>query len=143
MQSLSDSGATTVAADPRDPEGGFPTQTLDSFSIGADGKIEGSFTNGTKRTLGQIAVAQFDNPEGLFNLGTNNYTVGAASGQPIITAPLELGAGGIQQGRLEESNVDISKEFINMIITSTGYSAASRVISTSDQMLQELLNTQR
>lgn len=143
MQSLSDSGATTVAADPRDPDAGFPTQTLDGFSVGEDGKIEGSFTNGTKRTLGQIAIAQFDNPEGLLNLGSNNYITGASSGQPIITAPLALGAGSVQQGRLEESNVDISKEFINMIIMSTGFSAASRVITTSDQMMQELLSTTR
>lgn len=143
MQSLSDQGATQVAADPRDPDAGFPTQTLDNFSIGEDGRIEGSFTNGTKRTLGQVVLAQFDNPEGLVNFGSNNYSVGASSGQPIITAPLALGAGSVQQSKLEESNVDISKEFINMIITSTGFSAASRVITTSDQMLKELLNTQR
>jgi flagellar hook protein FlgE len=71
------------------------------------------------------------------------YTAGPNSGVPIVAAPLELGAGGIRSGALELSNVDLSAEFINLIIASTGFSASSRVISTSDQLLTELLNTTR
>jgi flagellar hook protein FlgE len=71
------------------------------------------------------------------------YTSGANSGEPIITSPLQLGAGSVRAGALELSNVDLSKEFINLIIASTGFSASSRVITTSDQLLTELLNTSR
>jgi flagellar hook protein FlgE len=117
--------------------------TLNNFSIGADGKITGGFTNGLTRTLGQVAVATFQNPEGLIDNGGNMFVTGAASGVPIISTPLTLGAGSIRSGALEMSNVDLSKEFINLIISSTGFSASSRVITTSDQLIQELLNTKR
>ena len=71
------------------------------------------------------------------------YKPGANSGQAIIAAPLTLGGGSIRSGALEQSNVDLSKEFINMIVASTGFSAASRVITTSDQLITELLNSSR
>jgi len=71
------------------------------------------------------------------------YSSGANSGVPIISPPLSLGAGSIRSGALELSNVDLSKEFINLIIASTGFTASSRVISTSDQLLTELLNSSR
>src|SRR5207249_8887803 len=71
------------------------------------------------------------------------YTTGASSGVPKITGPLTLTAGAIRSGALELSNVDLSNEFINLIIASTGFSAASRVITTSDQLLTELLNSSR
>jgi len=86
-------------------------------------------------------VATFNNPNGLNNLGGNNYATSAASGTPVIAAAGRLGAGSIQSGALEQSNVDLSREFTNMIISSTGFSAASRVISTSNQMLTDLLNS--
>jgi flagellar hook protein FlgE len=117
--------------------------TLNDFSIGEDGKITGSFTNGQTRTLGQVAIATFANPLGLKDNGGNTYSQGANSGQAVIAAPLTLGAGSIRAGALEQSNVDLSKEFINMIIASTGFSAASRVITTSDQLITELLNSSR
>ena len=122
---------------------GFATGTLSDFSIGGDGTVTGFFSNGLKRPLGQVAVANFENPEGLTDQGSNNYTVGASSGQPIISQAGDFGTGMIRSGSLEQSNVDLSKEFINMIVTSTGFSAASRVITTSDQLLNELLQTSR
>ncbi len=122
---------------------GSPIGTLNSFSIGADGTIVGSFTNGLTQTLGQVAVAVFNNPQGLQDRGGNQYVAGANSGVPIITSPDQLGAGQIRAGSLELSNVDLSKEFINLIIASTGFSAASRVITTSDQLITELLNSSR
>jgi flagellar hook protein FlgE len=71
------------------------------------------------------------------------YKTGTNSGEPVVSAPLTLGSGGIRSGALEQSNVDLSEEFINMIVASTGFTAASRVITTSDQLITELLNASR
>lgn len=117
--------------------------TLNNFSIGSNGMITGAFSNGLTRNLGQVAMATFNNPQGLVDQGSNMYATGANSGVPIISPPLSLGAGSIRAGSLELSNVDLSKEFINLIISSTGFTASSRVISTSDQLLTELLNSSR
>ena len=117
--------------------------TLDSFSIGADGTISGSFTNGLSKTLGQVALANFANPQGLVDKGNNMYATGPNSGAPEIAAPMQLGTGQIRSGALELSNVDLSQEFINLIVASTGFSASSRVITTSNQLIQELLNSSR
>lgn len=122
---------------------GFPIGTLASFSIGADGTITGSFTNGLNRTLGQLAVATFRNPQGLTDNGGNLYSASAASGVAVIGTPLQLGAGAVRAGALELSNVDLSKEFTNLIVATTGFSSASRVITTADRLIQELLNTTR
>lgn len=122
---------------------GYQVGVLNSFSIGADGRIIGSYSNGQSKALGQLAVATFANNQGLIDKGGNQFTVGADSGVPVIGSPLELGAGAIRGASLEQSNVDLSKEFVNLIISSTGFSAASRVISTSDQLITELLNTAR
>lgn len=122
---------------------GAPIGVLDSFSIGADGTVTGSFTNGRTRTLGQIAMATFNNPQGLIDQGGNMFIEGSNSGVATITSPLQLSAGAIRSGALELSNVDLSEQFINMIISTTGFSAASRVISTSDRLIQELLNSSR
>jgi flagellar hook protein FlgE len=122
---------------------GSPIGTLNSFSIGADGTVVGSFSNGMTQTLGQVGIATFTNNLGLNDTGGNLYQASANSGLPIISAPQTQGAGAVRSGALEMSNVDISKEFINMIISSTGFSAASRVITTSDQLMQELLNSSR
>lgn len=122
---------------------GAPMGVLDSFSVGADGKIIGSFTNGRTRTLGQLAMATFNNPAGLVDQGGNMFIEGTNSGVAVITSPLQLSAGAIRSGALELSNVDLSEQFINMIVSTTGFSASSRVISTSDRLIQELLNTSR
>ena len=95
------------------------------------------------RSLGQVAVASFGNPDGLDNIGGNVYGPrGANSGTAAISAPQQLGTGAIRSGSLELSNVDLSTQFTNLIIASTGFSASSKVISTSDQLIQELLNSQ-
>jgi flagellar hook protein FlgE len=117
--------------------------TLSSFSVGGDGTVSGAFTNGLTKTLGQVALASFNNTEGLINEGNNIYNSGANSGVATIGAAGGQDTGTIRSGALEESNVDISKEFINMIISSTGFSASSRVISTSNQLLTDLLNSAR
>lgn len=122
---------------------GSPIGTLSSFSVGDDGVITGGFTNGLTRSIGQIAVASFTNQEGLVDIGNNLFRVGPNSGTPLITTPLNFGTGRIVGGALELSNVDLSAEFINMILTSTGYSASSRVITTADQLIQQLLTVGR
>jgi flagellar hook protein FlgE len=122
---------------------GKPIGTLTAFSIGGNGTITGSFDNGLNSTLGQVAIATFDNNQGLVDEGGNMYVGGANSGPAKITPPLTLSAGQIRAGALEQSNVDLSEEFINMIIAATGFSASSRVITTSDQLLTELLNSSR
>ncbi len=120
-------------------QNGFSTGTLLDFNIGQDGVISGTFSNGLNKTIGQVGMATFANPAGLLARSNNVYFVGPNSGEARITAPLTLGAGKISSGSLELSNVDLSREFINLITSSTAFSAASRVVSTSDQMLQELL----
>lgn len=139
MTSLTARGSELVMTE----QDGSATGTLSAFSIGANGNIIGSFTNGLSKTLGQVAMATFNAPEGLVDDGGGLFSAGGDSGVPVITSPLQLGAGSIRSGSLELSNVDMSQEFINMIVASTGFSAASRVITTSDQLLTELLNSTR
>ena len=122
---------------------GIKIGSLVGFEIGGNGIVTGTFDNGLTSVLGQVATATFDNPQGLNDKGSNLYAVGSNSGEPRVGGPLEGQAGGIRSGALELSNVDLSKEFTNLIIASTGFSAASRIITTSDQLMQELLNTAR
>ena len=139
MTALASKASTMVMSQ----QDGSPLGSLSSFSIGTDGTITGAFSNGLTRTLGQVAIATFSNPEGLDDQGGNLYGVSANSGTPEIGTPLSLGAGALREGSLEQSNVDLSTEFVNMIVASTGFSAASRVITTSNQLLTDLLNTAR
>ena len=122
---------------------GFQSGTLQDFSIGNDGLITGSFTNGLTRQLGQVVLATFRNYEGLLNDKNNMYSTGPNSGQPVIKKPQELGAGALNSTALELSNVDLSKEFINLIVSSTGFSASSKVIQTSNDLLTQLINLTR
>ena len=118
---------------------GFSAGTLQDYSIGQDGVIIGAFDNGLTRQLGQVVLATFRNYEGLVALSDNLFGTGPNSGSAIIKKPMELGSGSISAAALELSNVDLSREFINLIIASTGFSASSRVIQTSDQLLNELM----
>jgi len=134
-------GATSSLVSPS--QDGFAQGTLSSYNVGADGTITGTYSNGLTETIGQIAMASFQNPAGLVNQGGSLYSAGASSGSAQITAPQQQGNGTIKSGELEMSNVDLSQEFINLIIASTGYSASSKVVTTSDQLLTALLNTAR
>ncbi|MCQ1951178.1 flagellar hook protein FlgE [Arthrobacter sp. zg-Y859] len=116
---------------------------LESFSIGKDGTVIGSFTNGAKQALARIAVATFTNSAGLEKTGNSSYTATANSGNPVIAGPGEAGAGGIGSGMLEMSNVDLSQEFTNLIVAQRGFQANARIITTSDEVLQELTNLKR
>ena len=118
---------------------GAPLGQLAAFGVGDNGIIIGTFTNGLTRTLGQVALAAFTNQEGLIQEGANLFQVGPDSGTPIVTTPGSFGTGPIVGGALELSNVDLGQQFIDMITTSTGYTACSRVIRTCDELLQQLL----
>jgi flagellar hook protein FlgE len=124
-------------------QNGYAAGSLNDFSIGTDGIITGSYSNGLTKTLGQVVLAKFNNTQGLHDDGGNLYSAGSNSGLPVIGAASSLGMGAIRGQSLELSNVDLSNEFINLIVASTGFTAASRVITTSNQLLTELLNTSR
>jgi flagellar hook protein FlgE len=122
---------------------GFGPSKLSSFSVGTDGVITGSFDNGLSQTLGQIALGTFANSAGLVRQTNNLFYEGPNSGQVAIVTPDGMGAGRLLSGALELSNVDLSREFIGLINASSGFSASSRVITTSNQLLNDLMQLMR
>lgn len=123
---------------------GYAPGTLVTFSIGEDGIITGVYDNGREQPLGMIALATFDNPAGLEKVGTNEYMQTTNSGDfSIAHKPRTDGAGSLLPGTLEMSNVDLASQFTEMIITQRGFQANSRVLTTADEILQELANLKR
>ena len=131
------SGLSTVTASTQD---GSAAGTIQSFTISPDGTLTGVFSNGLKQTLAQLAVASFGNPAGLEKAGDSTYRTTANSGNAQLGAAGSAGRGVLQQGSLEMSNVDLSQEFTNLVIAERGFQANSRVITTSDEILQDLVN---
>jgi len=135
--------ATTLKADTAGNYGSIniPSNATE-MSIGQDGTV--SYVQGGKLwTAGRINVVNFNNPGGLTKVGGNLFTVSANSGDPIEGAPLTAGRGSIKSGSLEMSNVDLSEEFTEMIVAQRGFQANTRIITTSDEILQELVNLKR
>lgn len=122
---------------------GYAPGVLEHITIGRDGTIVGSFSNGTNQTLAQVALADFNNPEGLERAGDGMYTISANSGSPVIGYSGRETSSTIASGALEMSNVDLAQEFTNMIITERGFQANGKMITTSDEMLQDLVNLRR
>jgi flagellar hook protein FlgE len=122
---------------------GYAPGELLSFVIGRGGVITGTYSNGLVRDIGQIALAYFGNPEALLKEGGNAYSVSPNSGEPIVGVAGTGGRGSIEVGMLEMSNVDLATEFTEMISTSRAFQANSRTVSTSDEMLQELIQLKR
>lgn len=122
---------------------GNTSGSLEGFSIDATGTVVGVFTNGERKALGQIMLAKFDNNMGLQKLGGNMFVDTRNSGEAQLGTAATGGFGAISPGNLEMSNVDISLEFTEMITTQRGFQANSRIITTSDEMLQELVNMKR
>lgn len=116
---------------------------LESFSISENGDIIGSFTNGLVDVLGKVALATFNNPAGLLELGNSLYGESANSGTARIGQPSKGGFGSLVAGALEMSNVDLSEEFTKLIIAQRGFQANARTITTADQILQEVVNLRR
>jgi flagellar hook protein FlgE len=134
---------TQLASAPSDLSSGTDgasAGTLTSFTVGQAGDITGVYSNGYKQPLGQIAMASFSNPSGLMKTGGNLFASSANSGTANIGTPDTAGRGQIATGFLEGSNVDLAQQFTNMIMAERGFQANSRVITTSDEILQDLVN---
>ena len=116
---------------------------LTSYSIAADGKVRGVFSDGVQRDICQLAVADFTNPMGLEKIGDTAFRESANSGAVQLGVAGQGQRGQIMAGALEMSNVDLSAEFTNLILAQRGFQASSRVITTSDQVLEELVNIKR
>ena len=122
---------------------GFTSGTLVTFAVGDAGTLSGVYSNGQTEVLGQIALANFLNSAGLVRAGQNNFSATSASGAANIGAAGTSGRGTVTTGALEMSNVDLATQFTGMITAERGFQANGRVITTSDEMLQELVNLKR
>jgi flagellar hook protein FlgE len=116
---------------------------LESYSMSASGELVGSFSNGAIMPIASLALGTFVNPGGLEKAGSSTYRATANSGNAMISTPGVNGAGTVVGGALEMSNVDLSQEFTNLIVAQRGFQANARIITTSDEVLQELTNLKR
>lgn len=121
-------------------QNGSPSASLSNINIDQYGNIVGIFSNGSSRNLAQIMVATFNNLNGLISVGDNMYSAYANSGEPRISSLGEESGTTVQSGALEQSNVDLSEEFTRMIVSQRGFQANARVITTADNLLQEITN---
>jgi flagellar hook protein FlgE len=133
-------GQNTVAPAGQD---GYSMGSLSSFTISKDGMVVGVFSNGLKRTLAQIAIANFNNPPGLEKSGESVYRSTVNSGEARLGTPGTGSRGFLQGQALEMSNVDLGQEFTNLVVAQRGFQANSKVITTADELLQELVNMKR
>jgi flagellar hook protein FlgE len=133
-------GKATLAVTDGVAGAGNAMGTLSSFSLGDDGSITGVYSNGLTKPIGQLALASFANPAGLTKAGNSSYRVGDNSGSPNVGVAGTGGRGSLSAGALEMSNVDLSQEFTGLIIAQRGFQANSKVITTSDQILNDLVN---
>ncbi len=136
-QFASDTTATLLNQD------GLAPGELQSFLIGQGGEIQGVFSNGLTQVLGQIALGDFPNPGGLLRVGRNMFRPTLATGAPQINIPQTGSLGALVGGSLEGSNVDLAREFSEMIITQRSFQANARTITTADTMLNEVVNIVR
>ncbi|MES4793370.1 MAG: hypothetical protein C4321_10700, partial [Chloroflexota bacterium] len=122
---------------------GVPPGMLSGLSIREDGTIIGVYSNGLTKSMGQIVTAQFQNTGGLESIGNTLFNISPNSGTPVYGVPGASGSGSLRSGYLEGSNVNLTQEFGQMIVTQRGFQANSRVVTSSDQMMQELMNIVR
>jgi flagellar hook protein FlgE len=131
------SGTTSLSVS---TQKGSAPGTLSSYSIGGNGLITGTFSNGVSQTLGQIQLAKFSNNDGLVSQGSNLFAAGVNSGLPVVGTPGTQGIGTIESGAVEESNTDVGSELVNLITASTTYRGGAQVISTVQTLYDTLLN---
>lgn len=124
-------------------QNGSTMGSLQAFSLSPDGTLVGVFSNGLKQPLAQVALATFNNPPGLEKVGGSNFRTSVNSGNPQLGTAGAAGRGLISSGTLEMSNVDLAQEFTNLIVAQRGFQANSRVITTSDSILEDLVNLKR
>ncbi len=119
---------------------GYASGTIAGVGIDEEGNITANYTNGTRKKLARIALAGFSNLSGLLRKGSAMFQATTSSGDPIYNKPGIGGLGAISASMLEKSNVDLAAEFIKMIIIQRGYQANTKVITTTDEMLAQLIN---
>lgn len=124
-------------------QNGREAGTLESFTLSKDGTLIGLFSNGEKQPIARVALATFANPGGLEKTGSSGYRATVNSGAAAFGVPGGDGLGVLVGGQLEMSNVDLSQEFTNLIVAQRGFQANARIITTSDEVLQELTNLKR
>ena len=124
-------------------QNGRSAGTLESYTLGSDGTLTGTFSNCAQQAIAQIVLGSVANPAGLQKTGGSGYALTANSGAIEYGAPGAPGMGDIAGGMLEMSNVDLSQEFTNLIVAQRGFQANARIITTSDEVLQELANLKR
>ncbi len=122
---------------------GYASGSLQALSVDSDGVITGIFSNGRTKSMGQVILADFPDPTSLTAMGKNLFAESTQSGQPLIGAPGTSGRGSIHSNALELSTVDIAEEFVKMISAQRGFQANSRIITTTDEILSELVNLKR
>jgi flagellar hook protein FlgE len=114
-----------------------------SYTVSDSGEIIGVYSNGLKQTLGQVAMATFKNVAGLEKVGNSLFRTTVNSGYAQVGEPGSAGMGQVISGALEMSNVDLAQEFTNLVVAQRGFQANSRIITTSDEILQELVSMKR
>jgi flagellar hook protein FlgE len=133
-------GSNTITAP---GQNGFALGSLQSFQLGNDGTIMGVYSNGLRQPLGRLALASFNNPGGLEKAGNSSFRIGDNSGVAQVGVAGQGGRGVLNSGALEMSNVDLAEEFTGLIVAQRGFQANSRVITSSDEILQDLVNLKR
>jgi flagellar hook protein FlgE len=134
---------SSASATSTSSQNGFASGSLQSFAIQTDGTIEGQFSNGQSMAIGQIAMAQFGNENGLTRAGDNSFQSTVASGQAVVGTAGSGGLGTLTGGSLEQSNVDMATEFSNMIVDQRGFEASAKVITTFDQISEDTVNIEQ
>ncbi|MDE7140311.1 MAG: flagellar hook-basal body complex protein, partial [Treponemataceae bacterium] len=122
---------------------GYTLGYLDNFKIDSSGIITGVYSNGTNRTIGQIALATFTNQSGLEKAGDNTFVESNNSGMANIGTSGIAGKGSMLAGTLEMSNVDLSEQFTDMIVTQRGFQSNAKTIQTADTLLETVINLKR
>uniref|UniRef100_UPI001594BD8F flagellar hook-basal body complex protein n=1 Tax=Burkholderia vietnamiensis TaxID=60552 RepID=UPI001594BD8F len=130
----SKSGVANLNAD------GYPTGTLNSYSVGADGTIQGIYSNNQTLTLGQVVVVNFNNPQGLTSIGGNQYIQTSASGVPQVGVPGSTNHGTLKGSTTEASTTDLTGELVNLITAQRDYQANAQTIKTQQAVDQTLIN---
>jgi flagellar hook protein FlgE len=143
LSALTQFGGGSTAAVKENSGSGSAVGTLQSYSLSNDGTVVGLYSNGLRQPIGQLALATFTNPGGLEKAGSSSFRAGDNSGNPVVGAAGAGGRGTLSAGALEMSNVDLAEEFTGLIVAQRGFQANSRVITTSDEILQDLVQLKR
>jgi flagellar hook protein FlgE len=143
LSKLNQFGGGSTAAAKENEKSGSALGTLQSYSLSNNGTIVGLYSNGLRQPIGQLALATFTNPGGLEKAGNSSFRAGDNSGNALVGTAATGGRGTLSAGALEMSNVDLAEEFTGLIVAQRGFQANSRVITTSDEILQDLVQLKR